>query len=264
MLLQHAEDYAYRTSDIVVSLLPNAKNHMCEHGMAPQKFCTVPNGIDVAEWAAEEAELPREHRETIAGLRGAGKFLVGYAGAHGVANALHSLIQAAVLLQDTNATFLLVGDGPEREPLKKKVAALGSRNVLFLPSVSKKCVPSLLAAMDALYIGLQRQPLFRFGVSPNKLFDYMMAARPVIHAIDAGNDIVGESGCGLSIKAEDPAALAGAVRALLACTPEQRVKMGRKGKDFVIANHDYVVLARRFIDYIREGESYHEELPVGR
>jgi glycosyltransferase involved in cell wall biosynthesis len=258
VLMQRAEDYAYRTADKVVSLLPNAMNHMLEHGMSPEKFCTVPNGIDVGEWTAEKAELPAEHRDTIASLKGAGKFLVGYAGAHGLANALHSLIQAAVLLQDSNAAFLLVGDGPEREPLKKEVATLGLRNVLLLPSVPKKCVPSLLATMDALYIGLQSQPLFRFGVSPNKLFEYMMAGKPVVQAINAGNDIVDERGGGLSVSAEDPAALANAVRALLACTPEQRSEMGKKGKDFVTANHDYGVLARRFISYVREGESSHE------
>ena len=70
-------------------------------------------------------------------------------------------------------------------------------NVLFLPPVNKKLIPSLLEHMDALYIGLQRQSLFRFGISPNKMFDYMMASKPVIQAIDAGNNLVEEAQCGL-------------------------------------------------------------------
>jgi glycosyltransferase involved in cell wall biosynthesis len=119
---------------------------------------------------------------------------------------------------------------------------------VFLPPVSKPSIPALLASMDVCYIGLARKPVFRFGVSPNKLIDYMMAARPVIHAIEAGNDLVAESGCGISISPEDPAALAQAVRRLMACTPAEREAMGQRGRNYVMLHHDYRVLARRFLE----------------
>ena len=81
--------------------------------------------------------------------------------------------------------------------------------------------------MDVLYIGLQSQPLFRFGVSPNKLMDYMMAARPVVCAIAGGNDPVDEAGCGLTIAPQDGAALAAAIRYMRQLAPEERERMGR-------------------------------------
>ena len=102
--------------------------------------------------------------------------------------------------------------------------------------------------MDVLYIGLQREPLFRFGISPNKLMDYMMAARPVVCAIDAGNDPVGEAECGVTIAPQDPAALAAAVRRFLALPREDRERMGHAGRTFVEKHHLYAGLARRFLD----------------
>ena len=97
-----------------------------------------------------------------------------------------------------------MGQGPERDRLIQKVKDLHlEENVELLPAVKRDAVPELLAQFDALYVGLQRQPLFRFGVSPNKLMDYMMAGKPVIFAIDAGNDMVADASCGISIEPEN-------------------------------------------------------------
>ena len=121
-------------------------------------------------------------------------------------------------------------------------------NVEFLPAVKRDEVPELLAQFDALYVGLQRQPLFRFGVSPNKLMDYMMAGKPVIFAIDAGNDMVAEAGCGVSIPPEDSAAIAGAAEQLAAASKEELTAMGERGHRFILENYEYDVLAKKFID----------------
>ena len=116
----------------------------------------------------------------------------------------------------------------------------------------QQSLPSLLAVMDVCYIGLQRQPLFRFGVSPNKLMDYMMAGKPVIHAIEAGNDLVAESGCGISVPPEDPVAIAEAIKKLMSMSSAEREEMGGRGKEYVIANHDYKVLARKFLEAMKK------------
>ncbi|HTG81711.1 MAG TPA: glycosyltransferase, partial [Geobacteraceae bacterium] len=114
--------------------------------------------------------------------------------------------------------------------------------------VSKSSIPALLAAMDALYIGLQRQPLFRFGISPNKLMDYMMAGKPVINAIEAGNDPVAESGCGISVCSENSDAIAEAIQELMGMNEAEREVMGMRGKEYVLKHHDYRVLARKFVE----------------
>jgi glycosyltransferase involved in cell wall biosynthesis len=123
-------------------------------------------------------------------------------------------------------------------------------NVIFLSPVPKNSISELLRKMDILYIGLRRSPLFRFGVSPNKLFDYMMAGKPIIHAVEAGNDLVQESGCGISVPPEDPVAIAEAIKKLLTMSPIEREEMGRRGREYVVKNHDYKVLAKKFLEAI--------------
>ena len=145
-------------------------------------------------------------------------------------------------------TLVLVGQGPEKEDLQRKAAELGLGNAVFLPPVPRPSMPSLLSSMDALYLGLRRQPLFRFGVSPNKLMDYLAAAKPVIFAVEAGNDPVAAAGCGISCPPEDPGAVATAVQDLLARPATELEAMGRRGRDYVRRHHDYAVLARRFLD----------------
>jgi glycosyltransferase involved in cell wall biosynthesis len=255
MLMQWAENYAYRHADHVVSMIPKAEGHMREHGLPPGRFAYVPNGIDVDEWEVGADSLPDHHRAILDELGQKGLFLVAYAGAHGVANALDSLVDAAVELQNEGVRIVFVGPGLEKERLVARALRLGLGNVVFLPSVPKQAVPSLLSRMDALYIGLQRTPLFRFGISPNKLMDYMMAGKPVIQAIDAGNDMVVESDCGISVPPEDAQATANAIRHLRGLSATERQTMGQRGREYVLKHHDYRVLARRFLDVMQSGRA---------
>ncbi|MDC7708932.1 glycosyltransferase family 4 protein [Vogesella indigofera] len=251
-LLQWAEDFGYRKADTVVSMLPCAKDYMTEHGMAPEKYVVIPNGVDVAEWQGASEPLPAEHRMRLAELKADKRFIVGYAGGHGLANALDFLLQAASLLPaDAGLHIVLVGDGPDKAALVSQAQQLGLGNVSFLPAIPKRAVPAFLAECDALYIGWRKLPIYRFGINPNKLFDYLMAAKPVLHSVEAGNDMVLDAGAGISVAAEDPAAIADGLRRMAALTPNQRGRMGAAGKAYVLAKHDYAVLAKRFLQAMR-------------
>ena len=250
MLMQWAEDFAYRKADRVVSMLPYAAEHMQRHGMAPHKFAHVPNGVDPAEWRGPGTPIPQEHGDALARLKAEGRFILGYAGSHGVANALTFLVNSAPMLQGYPIALVLVGQGPEKEALRQQARHSGLTNVGFLSPVSKAAMPALLTAMDACFIGSNRKSIYRFGVCPNKLFDYMMAGRPVIHAIEAPGDLVAVSGCGISIPPENPRAIADAVLRLMALRPTERQAMGQRGRQYILAHHDYRVLARQFLEAI--------------
>ncbi|MCB1751326.1 MAG: glycosyltransferase family 4 protein [Gammaproteobacteria bacterium] len=248
MLMQHAENRACRLADKVVSMLPYADRHLLEHGMVAEKYLYVPNGIHADAWHIDATKLPESHATLCNRLRREGRFLVCYAGAHGLANALQHLVSAAALSRDLPVSYILVGQGAEKEALQQQANSLGLDNIHFLDPVPRSAIPALLDRMDLLYIGLQRQSLFRFGISPNKLMDYMMAAKPIVQAIEAGNDMVGESGCGFTVTPEDPQAIADAVRSVYGMSESERSALGQRGRSYVSAQHDYPVLAQRFLE----------------
>jgi glycosyltransferase involved in cell wall biosynthesis len=251
LLMQAAENFACRNSDHIISLLPKAKQHLQDHGMAAEKFGYIPNGIDITEWENNNSPIPPEHQQLLTQLKQQNKFIIGYAGGHSISNALKTLIETAIELQhNTQIAFVLVGKGIEKESLQTTAKEANLQNIFFLPPIPKASIPAFLNEVDACYIGWQNHPIYRFGISPNKIMDYMMAAKPILHSISAGNDPVADSGCGISVPAEDPKAIAQAAQSLAALTPDDRKKMGLKGKEYVMEHHDYKILAQKFIDLV--------------
>jgi glycosyltransferase involved in cell wall biosynthesis len=256
MLLQAAENHACQYSDEVVSMLPKVARHLQAHGMAPHKLHIVPNGADPAEWSLDSPAPPAVLGTFLSQMHIANKFIVGYAGSHGSANALSFLLNAALLLRDHPIAFVLVGCGPEKIALQQHALALGLSNVHFFDPIAKTQIPAYLRAIDLAFIGWQRQPLYRFGISPNKLIDYMMAGRPILHAVEAGNDLVAEAGCGLTVPPESPRAIADGVLSLMGLSQNARDAMGQRGRQFALAELSYPVLGRRFL-HILSGAASH-------
>ncbi len=250
VLCQKAEDDACRDADCVVSILPKVGPHLAARGLDLKKLHVVPNGIVPDDWAAEPAPLAEALREHLAAQRAAGRLLVVYAGSHGEPNALDVLLDAAKQLADASFAFVLVGDGHEKPRLAARVADERLSNVALFDPIPKAQIPALLREADIAYIGWKRQPLYRFGIAPNKLMDYMMAGVPVLHSVEAGNDPVAEAGCGLTVAPESPAAVAAGLRQLGTLSPGARRAMGERGRAFVLAHHTYPVLARRFLEAI--------------
>ena len=149
VIMQWAENFAYRHCDAVVSMLPKAKDHCVEHGLPADKFFYVPNGIVEEDWATPEA-LPEEHRQQIAKLREQGRVLVGYLGGHALSNALDTLLTTAKIISSDNVAFILVGNGVEKPALMQRVNNEHIDNVYFLPAIKKTAVPEFLKEMDVL------------------------------------------------------------------------------------------------------------------
>jgi glycosyltransferase involved in cell wall biosynthesis len=247
MLVQQAEDYAYRHADSVVSMLPKVHDYMVSRGLLPEKLHVVPNGIDPDEWQTDSPGLPDHAAAVLRALREQAHAIVGYAGTHGVSNALENLLGAARLMRGEKVAFVLVGGGPAKPDLQARAAHEQLDNLHFIDPVEKHCVPSLLRCFDIAYIGWHRHPLYRFGIAPNKLMDYMMAARPVLHAVDAGNDPVRDAACGVTVAPDDPQAIVEGIRRLLSLPTEERRAMGQRGQAFVLEHLTYPVLGRQFL-----------------
>ena len=235
------ERHACRVADAVVSVLPAAGEHLAACGMAPARLTVIPNGASPDSLAEASGATPPEVARAVA----THSFNLGFVGTLGSANALENLLAAArLLVDDPDIGVVIVGHGSEDDRLRALAADLD--NVTFVGPVMKRDVPATLAEFDACYVGYHRTPLYRFGIAPNKVLDYMAAARPIVLAADSANDPVRDAGCGMTVEPDDAAALAAAIRRLRDLPATDRAELGARGREYVERVHAYPRLAERF------------------
>ncbi|MCT8546225.1 glycosyltransferase family 4 protein [Glaesserella parasuis] len=247
---QWAENTAYKYSDAVVSMLPNVHKHMEEHGLDLSKLHIIPNGIVEEDWLTENIHsLSNGDIKSFFDVqKELGNTIVAYTGAHGQPNALELLLESAKYLSNEKIVFMFVGAGLEKSKLLARKNEENINNVYFFNPINKKEIPNLLKNIDIAYIGLQNQSLFRFGISPNKLMDYMMAAKPIVCAINAGNDPVTEVNCGITVKSNNSNEIAKAILTLAQLPISEREQMGLNGYNHIIKEHTYSKLAKKFLE----------------
>ncbi|HEY5572108.1 MAG TPA: glycosyltransferase family 4 protein [Anaerolineales bacterium] len=235
------ERFLYRHADQVMVNSPGFIEHVRSRGA--RRVELVPNGAD-ASMFTPQAGGEQIRQELGLGPTGPeGIFLALYAGAHGLSNDLGILLEAAEKLQDCKGIRIaLLGDGKEKSALLARAEEMRLPNVDFLPPIPKTEMPEALAAADACIAILKPIPLYA-TVYPNKVFDYMAAARPVVLAMEGViREVIEKAGAGISIPAGDAEALADAIRWLAENRKEGR-QMGRRGRQFVEAHFDRPIIA---------------------
>jgi glycosyltransferase involved in cell wall biosynthesis len=245
------QKFAYEHANEVVSLLPLTKPYMVEHGMAPAKWHYIPNGVDAS---GQHNSTPAANAPCInkaAEFAATGAVVVGYTGALGLPNNVESLVHAlstCVHQHHQNVAAVIVGRGDRKAAIEQLVGELRLQDrVAVFDQVPKNVALSLLRAVDIGYISLKEGPLFKFGISPNKLFDYMLAGLPVLSNINAGNDPVQEAGCGISVKSGSREDVAGALGKLVSMGKDGLAQMGGNGVEYVLKEHSYGLLAKRYV-----------------
>ncbi len=245
LVMQMAENSAYKHCDKCVSLLPYSKEYMVEHGLSEDKFVNVQNGVVVEEWD-HPCDLPEEHANFFHNHEG--RFIIGYFGGHALSNALDKSLDVAkeYLKADSDSIFVFVGDGIEKQKLMERAKKENISNAYFLPPVPKRAIPNLLRHFSCSYMTGMPSPLYRFGLCLNKMYDSMMAGIPIVCAFDAPKTLVSAFNCGIEC---DPAHVDEVVQAILKIRTMEagdRIKMGINGKNAVIQNFTYERLAMKF------------------
>lgn len=239
------ERFLYRRADVVLLVLPGSDRHVRWVAGRDVRTATVPNGVDVSTLPDPGEPLSLD----------GGPVQVVYAGAHGVPNALDTLLDAWTMIErrsDAPAmTLRLIGDGKEKPHLKSLVAERGLAAVQFEDPVSKDVVRDRLRDADILVITWRDSRLYANGISPNKLYDYMAAERPVVIAVNTPVNPVIESDGGVSVPPEDPEALARGLVDLAAATADERRRLGMNGGRYVREHHDLVKVAERMASELR-------------
>lgn len=240
--LQWVENKAYRDSDIVISNLKNAVEHMVDHGLDRKKYRWISNGFSKDE-VTETKPLPQDFQHKIP----KNKFIVGYTGTFGLANDLYTVLDAAKRLKKhSDISFVFVGGGKEESDLRVYVDKNELNNVSFLGFVEKQQIQAVLSNFDTLVVGARKEPMYRFGVSPNKLFDYLIAGKPIIYHIDSGDyHPIKDAGCGLEIEPGKPGELADAVLKLYQMSVQEREAMGTNGRKAALEQYEYGQLSEK-------------------
>ena len=232
------ERFLYRHADRVIVNSPGYTQHVIKHGARWVEL--VPNGADPDMFTpcAEGSAFRAQH-----GLPG--RFIILYAGAHGISNDLQLLLHAAEQLRDLpSVVFVLVGDGKEKARLQAQAGEMKLSNVCFIPPVPKDQMAEVMAAADACVAILKPLDMYR-TTYPNKVFDYMAAGRPVILAIDGViRQVVEQAQAGVAVAPGDADALASAVRQLVA-DPHKARAMGSSGRASIEKHFSRRVLAEK-------------------
>jgi glycosyltransferase involved in cell wall biosynthesis len=251
--MQQAENFACKRCDYFVSVLGNTKHYLMEHGLKEEKFFHIPNGFSLDELDLASEDLPDEHQALITKLQNERKLIVGYAGGHAPSNALRSLVNAAkISVTNNKVSFVLVGNGIEKNELVQIAQDNNLTNLHFLPAIAKTSIPLLLSQFDILYAGGTRSILHSFGTSFNKITDYMLAEKPIIFAVDEPDSLVERVGCGIQIAAENEGELIKTIKLLSELSEEERKEMGSRGKEFALRELNYAVLAKQFINIAKQ------------
>jgi colanic acid biosynthesis glycosyl transferase WcaI len=239
----------YRSCNRVVIVSPAFKNHLvtrCE--VDPDKISVVVNGVD--EGAFTPADGNGEVRNEF-GVNG--KFVLSYLGTVGMAQGLHTLIEAAVLLEQRspNAIFLVVGGGAEAERLEAEIRDRNLKNVRFFGVQPRHRIPDLIRASDACLVMLKKSEIFK-TVIPTKLLEAMACGRPVIAGVEGhARTIIEKAQCGIAIEPENPSALAQAA-GLLSSNPEMCKAWGMNGRQHILEHYTRKRTAARYLEVLRE------------
>lgn len=243
------EKMSYRGASAINALTPAFEERLIQDkGIPAEKVWMIPNAADL------DVIKPGLIDEVIRSKHGWGDKFVGlYMGAHGRANCLWQLIESARILKDEPEYLIAcIGDGMEREALIEKAKAEGLSNIVFLPAVQKSQIGAYINACDVSLIVLKKVDTFK-TVYPNKMFDSMSAAKPIILAIDgvARKLVVDDAKCGVYVEPENAGEIAEKIR-YYKRSPEVAEMHGKNGYEFVRKNYDRRKLASDYIKLIQE------------
>jgi len=247
-LMQKFANYGYKNADRTLSVLSNAYAYMKNFGLSEEKFRYIPNGISLEEMKSIKP-LNQQTKELLP----KDKFIVGYTGTIGIANAMDSFIGTAQHLSAYPSIHLVVvGSGKDREELEEKAIKMGLTNITFIDPIAKEEVQNMLQEFDVCFIGWHHKKVYDYGISANKIFDYMYSGKPILHAFSGGGDLVKMANCGISVEAQNQQAIAEAIIAFYKMPKEQRVALGKNGKAYVLKHHTYENIAKAFIKTLKE------------
>lgn len=247
ILLRKLEKYLYKRADKIITVLGGADKYIESLGIKFNGTALVPNGVDLEGFNIKETNF-KNQKPLDSG------FTVIYAGAIGKANNLDVVIKAAEILYKghPDIKFLFIGDGQEKTRLSRIVKEKHLNNVKFKAPVPRREIGGVLANADGLLFNLEDSPVFKYGISSNKLFDYLASGKPVIFSCNAANNPVEEAKAGITVSPNNPEKLASSILKLYHMPKKQKEEMGKRGREYVEKYHSIPVLVDKLEEVIKK------------
>ena len=232
------EKFIYKKSEKIIVLLPGAYDYIKRYNISESKLVYIPNGVDTAAFDKHMDDsglvLDKELEDDLKS-----SFCCVYTGSIGIANCIDTIVKAAEIINRGayDIKLIFVGEGAEKNRLVDYCRVNNIDNIAFYPPVKKELVPRILSLSDITLIASKDIELYKYGMSFNKLFDYMCARKPVVFACRTSNDIIKEADAGLSIEPENPDLMAEAIIELYEMGEEKRKALGENGRRYIENNH---------------------------
>lgn len=253
--LKYIEKFVYKKASKIIVLLPGAVNYMEMLGIDENKIIYLPNGVSIERYDKIKNLSYLNDNKNIDKIinENSEKFVAVYLGALGKANALDTIIEAASIIEKkgySDIQILMIGDGPEKVNILKKIEEYNLKNVSIYESIKKMEIPILLERIDVQLVSMRDINLYKYGISLNKIFDYLCASKPIVFSGNVLNDIVKESNSGLSVAPEKPEDFADAIIEIYNYSYLKRKELGENGRRYVEKHHDIANLVKELVDII--------------
>jgi len=250
-LLARLEKFVYRQADRIFTVTDGARENLIGKGALPEKVMVMPHWMDENLFESVDDTDVTELRQELGFDR---KFVVLFAGNFGLVQGLDTVIKAAESLQENeNILIMFVGDGVDKQRLVNLVDSKDlNQRVKFISRQPMERMPVFMAASDALLVHLKKSPISEY-IIPTKTMAYLAAGKPIVMATEgASADIVQKSGAGLIVAPDQPLALADAIMELESLPEEERISMGRVGREYFLMNYSKSVVMQQYEDTLKE------------
>lgn len=246
-IMRLIELFALKNSDYIFSNLSAGDSYIKKTLGVVENYYWLPNGYDSSEFSLEcKYEFPPAIKNKLSDC-----FTIVYSGTLGLANCLDVLLDAVAELKNKHLMLVIVGTGEQYPHLISKVQELKiEEQVHFLGRVNKAEVPAILSAADVNYLGWKKSKLYRYGIGSNKLPEYLVSGRPIIHSYSGEGDLVQIAEAGLTVAAESPKQIKDAMCQFMEMSDEQLQSLGRSGKRYAENELSYLATAKKLMDIL--------------
>ena len=244
LILNFIEKLAYKKSNAVIGTMGKLDKHILDMNIHPNYFKFIPQGIDI-DFLKMSEKMNIEDQISLPVKK---KLVIGYAGSMSISNNLKLIIKAAEIIEKINPdiVFYFLGDGMEKENLINQSKDL--KNVYFFKKVNKKYVLSFLKHCDILYDSVNSSIIYDYGISRNKLMDYMYAGKPILFSYDGYDDLISKLSNGYIINPNNLKELVNQIINISKINKEKLDNIGNKGREYVLKNRKFDILAKKYTE----------------